>query len=328
MIKRLFIFVLIVLFSFACNHKQEEEENLKQINAIAFDLNKDLSNLRQDLAFVTNSLCYKIPYDKSSNIKFEKKYNLLNKNVLSSENKKNSSSIYYPTDIKLTESCKKFIIHSEEFDSLFKETLENNSILSQIYFLKNSSFLRIYPSIDIEKYILPGTDLLQLLTYKSVNSKPFKEKDAIWINTPFADPYGRGWVISCTEPVYYRDGFIGVLSADISISNIRSNYLSSNEDVLLLANSNFELIACTKEGTRFLNIPQFREYQYYKPVTQDLFLFEHSFLLEHKNKGFQSAIQDLKSGENCAYFYLNKKRHAIYASIINETDWYILKITN
>lgn len=328
MIKRLFIFALIVLFSFACNHKQKVEENLKQINAIAFDLNKDLSNLKQDLAFVTNSLSYKIQYDKSSNIKFEKKYHQLNKNVLVSENKKNASSIYYPTNVELTESCKKFIIHSEEFDSLFKETLKNNSILSQIYFLKNSSFLRIYPPVDIEKYILPGTDLLQLLTYKSVHNKPFNEKSAIWINTPFADPYGRGWVISCTEPVYYRNGFIGVLSADISICNIKSNYLSSNKDILLLVNSNFELIACTKEGTRFLNIPQFREYQYYKPITQDMFLFEHSFLLEHKNKGFQSAIQDVKSGKNCAYFYLNKKRHAIYASIIDETNWYILKITN
>lgn len=316
------------MFFSACNRQKEVEENLKKLNAIALDLNADLSKLRQDMEFVSNSLKYKIEYNKSSATKFDEKYTQINKNVLISNLKNNSSSIYYPTNGEINESLKNFIVNSEAYNSLFKKSLQKNPILSQIYFLKNNSFLRIYPSIDIEKHILPGTDLLQLITYKSVVNKPFKEGHACWINTPFADPYGRGWIVSCAEPIYYRENFIGVLSADISIHNIKANYLSSNEDILFLINKDFELIACTKEGEKFLNIPQFREYQYYKPITQNLFLFEHSFLLEHENKEFKLAIQDIRSGKKFADFYLNRKRHTLFASRINETNWYLLKITN
>ncbi|MDK2978014.1 MAG: hypothetical protein PWP52_728 [Bacteroidales bacterium] len=56
--------------------------------------------------------------------------------------------------------------------------------------------------------------------YQKVNQKPFIEGQSYWIETPYADPYGRGWIISCIEPVYYHDEFIGILSADIPVKNI------------------------------------------------------------------------------------------------------------
>ena len=300
--------------------------NLKHINNIASIINNDLSIITQELVDLTNDIQYKIPFDKDVKWQLGEKYNYHSSQMLSSLYGENQSAVYYPANNEITKSLQKIIINSEQLDTLFIDIIKNNPSISQVYFLYKNSFLRIYPYINVVNYLNSPVNLNNLITYKSVNNKPFIDKKAYWINKPFADPYGRGWIISCAEPVYYRDRFMGIISGDISLKSLKTKYLSSNTDILFLINKKSELICCTKEGARFLDIPQCRDFQYYKPVTEDICLFKNPALSEHKNKNIRDAINKLLEGKTKTVFFINKKKHTIYKSSINETDWYLLKI--
>lgn len=326
--KNFILISVIILFSGSCNNKQDSDLHLKQINNIASKINKDLSTATRELSNITSNIQYKIPFDKNVKWQLGEKYIYHSNKMLVSLKNENQSAVYYPENKEISKSLRKIIINSEQLDTLFIDIIKNNPIISQAYFLTENSFLRIYPYIDIVNYLNTPVNLNSLITYKSVNNKPFIDTKAYWINPPFADPYGRGWVISCAEPVYYRDRFIGIISMDIRLKNLRSKYFSSNTDIILLINKTGELIYCTKEGANFLGIPQCRDFQYYKPITEDIYLYKNPALLEHKNKNFRTAIKTLLEDKTKTDFYINKKKHTIYKSYINETDWYLLKIIN
>ena len=326
--KNFVLISVIILFSISCNNKQDSDLHLKQINNIASKINKDLSTATQELVNITTNLQYKIPFDSDVKWKLGEKHIDHSNKMLFSLKEESKSAVYYPGNKEISKSLQKIIINSEQLDTLFIDILKNNPIISQTYFLTESSFLRIYPYIDVTNYLNAPVNLNGLITYKSVNNKPFIDKKAYWINKPFADPYGRGWIISCAEPVYYRDRFIGIISMDIRLKKLRSKYLSSNTDIIILINKKGELICCTKEGANFLGIPQCRDFQYYKPVTEDIYLYKTPALLEHKNKNLRTAIKTLLEDKTITNFYINKRKHTIYKSYISETDWYLLKITN
>lgn len=299
-----------------------------QIDQLASKINKDLVSLRQDIEFLTNSLSYKIPFDKALDAHFDELYSFSNNKSLVYKSKERKSAVYITNKTGLNESLKKFIVNSQVFDDLFKKLVDQNILLSQIYFLKDDGFIRIFPYVDIDKFIAPNFDLLQLESYRSTKEKPFVENSAYWNDQAFADPFGRGWIITCTEPVYYRNNYIGSLSGNLSVNELKLNYLSSNKDAIILVNSNFELIAATKKGEEFLSIPSYREYQYYKPISENTVLYKHSYLLDNKNESFKASIHDIRSGKEQSSFYYKNKKYSILSYRIEETAWYLLKIIN
>jgi len=326
--KIVFTTFLFSLLFVSCNNKQKCDSNLKQLNSIAEKINYDLISLREDLVILSNFIQYNIPFDNSIDWKSSNKYKYHASGALISNFNENQSAIYLPPSQKLDLSLKKIIINSEELDSVFDNTIRRNSLLSQIYFLNKSSFLRIYPIVDVINYLNSDVNLLNLKPYKTLIDKPFVDDKAYWMSKPFADPFGRGWIVSCTEPLNYRNNFIGILSGDISINKLRTKYLSSNNEIILLINKNCELITCSKEGAKFLNIPQYREFQYYKPVTTDLYLYKKPILLDYKNKYFKNAVKKLIEGETNTDFIIKNKKYSIFISHIAEPDWYLLKIVN
>ncbi|MBI9054824.1 MAG: cache domain-containing protein [Bacteroidales bacterium] len=320
--------MLISILCVSCNKKNSCDSNLNQINSIAEKINYDLISLREDIVSLSNHIQYKVPFNNTISWESTKKYKYHNNKFLISDFAENQSAIYLPSNKKLDLSLKKIIVNSEILDSVFDNTIRRNAILSQLYFLNTNSFLRIFPFVDIAKHLNSNINLLNLNPYKTINNKPFVDDKAYWMSKPFADPFGRGWIVSCVEPINYRNKFIGILSGDISIDNLQKKYLSSNTEILLLINKDCELITSTKEGTKFLNIPQYREFQYYKPVETDLYLYKTPILLEYKNKNFKNAVKKLIEGETNTDFIFENKKYSIYISHIEEPNWYLLKITN
>lgn len=325
--KRLFIIFLAVFsFLYSCKNKQAEDINFKHIEHIANSINSDLCSVKTDMYNLANVLQYKIPFDNEIITFPEEKYPYYIGNVLVCTCTESKSSVYYPADRFLTNKLKKIIVNSESLDTFFVNSLNNNPLLSQIYFLDTNSFLRIYPNIDVENYLKNSVDLNSFISYQTVKKKPFISDNAYWINHPFADPYGRGWIISCIEPIYYRDRFIGILSGDITINSLKDKYFSSGTESILLIDQKGEILCCTKEAGKIIRIPQIREYQYFKPVTENVFIYNNLSLTEHINKKVRTSIKSLLSGKIKASFYLDNKKYTIYKSYIRETDWLLLKI--
>jgi hypothetical protein len=320
-------FILLAIFS-SCSTPQEEDLNLKHVKHIAHLLNNDLLSIKANIVTTSNILQYKIPFDNDvedfSNIIYKYSSN----GILLSKYHEKKSAIYYPSGRNNLKHLKKIIINSEALDSVFINSLNQDPLLSQIYFIDTNSFLRIYPYIDVINYLKPNIDLTLFAPYQLVYNKPFINDEVYWLNKPFADPYGRGWIISCVEPIYYRDHFLGILSGDISLQSIKAKYFSHGVELLLLLDQNGEIICCTKEAGKITNIPQLREFGYYKPITEDIYNYNNPSLTEHKNKSLSKAVKSILLGETIEHFNIDYTKHTIYGCFIEETDWCLLKIIN
>lgn len=327
--KKLIIFIIVFsVISFSCVKQKKHAEAEENLARIAAGINKSLTKLRLDIEELTSELNYKIPYHEEFNSDFWKNYSFDKENNLIANKSSNKSAIYLSNKVTLNDSLMRFIINSESYVDLFKSVLEQNILLAQIYFQKSNSFLRIYPYIEVSNYTSSDFNVLKTITYQTVKNKPHIKNRAYWIDKPFADPYGRGWILSCSEPIYYRDNYIGIVSGDISINELRLNYFSSNSDIVILVNRNFQLIAATRDGEKFLNIPAYRDYQYYKPIIDNAYLYTHSYVTEHESDGFKKAINEIRLGKKESSFYLNNKKHILISEQIQETGWYVLQIIN
>lgn len=327
--KRSFFIVLFIFSIFySCKNQQGEDLNLKHLDHIAECINADLGSVKNDIFNLANSLQYKIPFDKEVLTFPKEKYHYNPGVVLFCSYNESKSAVYYPADRTITNQLKKTIVNTEYLDTFFISSIKKNPLLSQIYFLDTNSFLRIYPYIDVVNYLKSSVDLKSFIPYQSVKKKPFVNDKAYWINQPFADPYGRGWIISCVEPIYYRDRFLGILSGDITLRSLKNKYFSSGTELILVIDREGKIICCTKEAAKITNVRQLREFRYYKPVTENTYAFNNPSLTEHKNKNLRNAIKSLLSGETKEMFFIDSKKYTIYKSHIRETDWLLLKIIN
>jgi hypothetical protein len=320
---------ILLLFSIiiSCNNKQEEDINLKHLNHIAKSINSDLIQLKKEILTLSLQISHTIPFDKPIQ-KLPEKYYFKDGKALQCQYQNFTSSVYLPSNKELTEDLKKIIINSELIDTLFKNSITSNPLLSQVYFLDTNSFLRIYPFVDVLSYIKESTDLREFITYQTAEEKTFIDEEVYWASRPFADPFGRGWVFSCVEPIYYRDQFMGILSGDITLRSLKEKYFSSDTELVLLTDASGKLICCTKESAKLFNIPVLRDFHYYKPITEDIFTFNNPSLIHHKNSDLRKVVKSLLAGKNKEDFYVENKKYTIYKSYIEETNWVLFKITN
>ncbi len=327
--KRSFYF-LLVFFSvlFSCSSEQEEDLNLKHLNYIANNINSDLIQIKNEIINLSSYAQHKIPFDREINNWPSNKYYFKNGEILSSKYENSNSAVYLPFQNEISNQLKKNIVNSELLDTIFKRSIERNALLTQVYFLDTNSFLRIYPFVDVHSYLKGSIDLREFVPYQTAYNKPFLDDNVYWIKRPFADPYGRGWIIACVEPLYYRERFIGIISGNITLRSLQEKYFSSDTELMLLADAEGKSICYTKQAAKIINIPILREFQYFKPVTKDIFTFTSPSLTLHKNADLRKAIKSLLKGENKEIFYVDNKKYIIYKSYIKETNWVLFKIIN
>lgn len=327
--KRLFVPILVVFSVFySCKNQQEKDQIIKQLNNVAGNINKDLGSIRNEIFNLASSLQYKVEFDKDNVTFSDEKYHYHQNEILFCNLNCGNSAVYYPANKSINKQLKKMIVNSESLDTLFICSVQNCPLLSQIYFLDTNSFLRIYPYINVLSYLKNSVDLKSFIAYQTANKKPIIQDQAYWTSLPFADPYGRGWIISCIEPVYYRDRFLGVLSGDVTLQSIKNKYFSSATELMLMIDQEGKIICFTKEAAKIIDIPTLREFNYYKPVTENIYIYNAPSLIEHKNKNLKNAVISLLSGKNKESFFIDNKKYTIYKTHIKETDWMLLKIIN
>lgn len=323
-----FIILAFSVLFFSCGENLSTDSNLKHVNTLAEMIDKDFREISSDITELANKVQIGIPFDESTNTRFDKNYSFRKNNILFTPYRKGNSAVYFPSNKTINQDVKNRIINTEKLDPLFSEIIVNNMLLEQMYFLDPNSFLRIYPYVDIENYLDESIDLTKLISYKQLENVPFNSKKAYWINTPFADPYGRGWIISCAQPIYYRESFTGIITGNISIKSIKDKYFSSNTESLFLLDNQGKLIVCTKEAGKIINAPSFKEFQYFKHVDNDIMMYSTPSLLEHQNKNLKKVIANLLKNTVYEELSINNKKYKIYRSYLPETNWYLFKIVN
>jgi len=319
--------LFFLLFIMSCGKKQDEDLNYIHLKQVATSLSNDLSSISKDVVNAAQIIHHKIDFLREVNAEIVNEDETRESNTIYLEYAKDSVATFLPITVELDNSLQKIIANSKPIDTLIVKICKNNSLVAQSYFLDTNSFLRIFPYINVNKQYLPNVKLNQFIAFQSVFNKPFNE-NAYWLNEPFADPSGRGWIISCTSPIYYQDQFFGIISADIMLKSVCEKAFSSPYEMWIIINLRGEVLGCTKMAATFFNIPTLKEYSYFKPIDRDVFMTGHPSLLNHQKKEIQKAISSVIEGKNKAEFIYNSRKTTIYSLKIKETEWLLLKIIN
>ena len=145
----------------------------------------------------------------------------LTKDLYSSSNRLmiSYSNIFLPSQVKITSKIRKDIIKTERLDPILNNIMKQNSNIVWVYIVTSERLLRLYPYID-NTIFQSNHDQHTDPFYKIVSNKNIKDSSAMWTN-PYYDYAGKGWVITCSKPVFVNGELNAVVCIDVSLNNLR-----------------------------------------------------------------------------------------------------------
>ncbi|MBT3208218.1 MAG: hypothetical protein HN704_06965 [Bacteroidetes bacterium] len=209
-----------------------------------------------------------------------------------------ASAIFVTGHVPVNQTIFKNINISEPLDSLFKVIISKHNQIVQLFYYDKNSILRLYPFFDTQFQFKAKLDITQFGFYSRANEKNNPKKKVIFINEPYADPAGRGFLISVVAPVYDKEKFMGVLGANITINTIVEEYFDENTQKVLVLNDSGTIITASNYVYNVISIPLPEKYQYYKNVSNHNYLRKINSLSKHKNVEFRNFIKQIIRKEN------------------------------
>lgn len=125
-----------------------------------------------------------------------------------------------------------------------------------VYYISKFGYTIYYPNIDLANNIDPGFDPTQELFYTIASPSNNPSREPRW-TPPYEDPAGAGLIVTISIPVYHDDSFMGVMGADIKLSNVVNLVSSINiteSGIPLLVDESGVIIAMSEGGYDFLGL--------------------------------------------------------------------------
>jgi hypothetical protein len=216
---------------------------------------------------------------------------------------------------------------TQPLDELFREIVENNEVVSQVYFNSKYQVNRLFPPYDAISMLEPDLDLRKFNFYYLALEENNPEKTVVWVDEIYIDPVGRGWMISLLYPVYYDDEFIMVLGFDITLNDIINSYLHKFERNFVLVDATGTLVAGKTKAIEALSMPPLKNHTYTQTITSDSFRMEDFNLFRSKSKRVrQMASSIILSNEKEQRFTDYGVEIKVRAEKMDILNWYLLDI--
>ena len=143
--------------------------------------------------------------------------------------------------------------------------------VSQAYYNDRHSLNRIYPWFDTLAQYPPRMNIPDFNFYYLADATHNPAKGGVWVEEPYVDPAGRGWMVSAIAPVYVADVLEGVVGLDVTIETLVARYFSDTNRSLVILSKEGVLVAATKTAIQDLQMPPLKNHKYLETVKLDTF---------------------------------------------------------
>ena len=330
--KTSFLLLLIIGLALgACHNNSRELEKSKGI----------AENLRQK---IENDFS-KILSEASALAKYTENLYLKQKEILPTINKGNyalakngcfykkgddntASALWVSGYVPINEQIKDVAYFTEPLDTIMKSICKRNGEIVQVYYNDKSSLNRIYPWFDVLAQYEPKMNIPSFNFYFLADEKHNPDKKAVWVNEPYVDPAGRGWMVSAIAPVYVNSKLEGVVGLDVTIITIVDKYIEQNEGALAIFSRSGTLVAASEHSSSILEMPAFKQHKYIETVKENTFKPDDYNILKTRNRSVRK-MADAIFLNNASSFELSSAKHTylVTTSTIKDLDWILLYIT-
>lgn len=323
------VFVACVIF-FACedNFQENLEEHKKELKKVAHDVNSDFVVIREEvkkIADFTRSLY--INQDKYVKKEDRSKYRFSDNGIYYKYENDGLSAVYISGASPITEKVKDIVYFTAPLDTMFISIINALSEVAQVYYNDKHSYNRIYPFIDVLTQYGPKLEIPTFNFYYLADSVNNPERNAVWVNEPYVDPAGRGWMVSAIAPVYYNGEMVGVPGIDVTINTIINRYLSNSHSELVIVDNTGVLVAAEETSVNRLYLPPLKDHKYVETIKSDKFRKDDYNLLKSKNNKVRELadkiiLQNLTNID----FTVENEKYLVITENIEEVDWKIFKM--
>ncbi len=322
------VLLAVIIAFFACNNVSPEKK-LEQLSAKAEQINNDFKKIRLEAEVLSTEIS-KL-YARQNEILptiDTKKYQLATNGVFTKPVDDGGSAVFVSGVYPVGDKIKKTVYFTEPIDSNFKALVKKYPEIVQVYYNDKYSYNRIYPFFDVLSQYEAKMDIPSFNFYYLADAKHNPQKKALWVNEPYVDPAGRGWMVSAIAPVYISDSLVGVPGIDVTINTITTRYLQDSiGSMTVIIDNNGGIVAAQEEIINLLSFPPLYDHKYIETIKQDTYRKELYNIALSRDANVRSiATEVLKNKKQIIDVELNGEKFTIVAVSIPELNWHLLEL--
>jgi hypothetical protein len=218
---------------------------------------------------------------------------------------------------------------TESIDSALVETVKSSELVVQAYYNDRNSYNRIYPPFDVLDQYAPGGSTPDYNFYYLADEKHNPDRKSTWIQAPYVDPAGRGWMVSCLAPVYRNEALEGVCGLDITVEAlVRDLDLEESNDLYVVVSNDGTVVAAGEKMSRVLRLPYLKRHRYVDTVRSDTLRTDDYNLLKSSSSAIREMIDDLTvKGRAETSLDLDGQKWQVRSASLTRLDWHVLEFT-
>lgn len=218
---------------------------------------------------------------------------------------------------------------TESIDPALKGIVNSSELVVQAYYNDHHSYNRIYPPFDVLAQYPPGMAIPKYNFYYLADGTHNPDRQSTWIQAPYVDPAGRGWMVSCLAPVYRNEALEGVCGLDITVEAlVRDLDLEESNDLYVVVSNDGTVVAAGEKMSRVLRLPNLKSHRYVDTVRSDTLRTDDYNLLKSSSSAIREMIGDLTvKGRAETALDLDGQKWRVRSASLTRLDWYVLEFT-
>jgi len=323
-------FVFIFLLSLmSCNNSDNVNQKKLELNKKAEAIDNDFKKIRMEVEILSNKIA-ELYYKQKDILPTvdTRKYLLESNGVFYKPKNDGGSAVFVSGFYPVNDIIKRTVYFTEPIDTAFKGLVKKYQEIVQIYYNDKYSYNRIYPYFDVLSQYEAKMDIPSFNFYYLADKKHNPEKKSLWVNEPYVDPAGRGWMVSAIAPVYVADSLEGVPGIDVTINTITKRYIEdSPNSMYLIVDHTGVIVAGQEVAFNFFSFPPLYDHKYIETIKQDTYRKEQYNLSLSKDTTVRMIGQQIiKSDKTQFEIKLKGDKITVITAHIPELNWYLLEI--
>ncbi len=301
----------------------------EQLVSIAEQINNDFRQIRTEVGSLAEEI-QKLyaPETAAENLAMvdPSRYALYENGVFYKPVNDGKSAVFVSGVVPVNEEIKNIVYFTEPMDAVLMQITDNYQEVIQAYYNDKYSYNRIYPYFDVLTQYEPKMDIPAFNFYYLADLEHNPQKEAVWVNEPYVDPAGRGWMVSVIAPVYIDGKLEGVPGMDVTINTITDRYVKQEPGIVIL-DSTATVVSIEDAMVTLFGLPVLENHKYLETIRQDTYRENDFNLLKSKTREVRlmaEAVYNKKEKE--VALTVADKEYLIITEPIPELDWKILKL--
>ena len=303
---------------------QEERNSLEIITRL---ISNDFLTIKNRIKALADQIV--VLYENQDNYAYNahrEKYGLSPQGVLYKLEDDGGSAVFVSGVIPVDDRIKRIVAFTSPLDESFKKIINELPSVVQVYYNDEYSYNRIYPFFDVLSQYEPGMDIPAFNFYYLADQEHNPDKKVVWVDEPYVDPAGRGWMISAIAPVYYNDRLVGVPGMDVTVNKIIDKYLDGHSSVFILDKTGV-LVAVNHKLVHLLCLPPLENHEYLETIKSDKYRKNDYNLLKSKDRTIREMAESIITGQKKTYaFFIDKKNYMAVSVAMDDLSWALVSI--